>query len=845
MEDYNWLMVYFFLKIVPQIVLEVFLNTPTHCTIGFIVALFVSNSANAHASNSSQNQASPAQAAKILEYQLPATSCKKGAYQTPDLDFINQGVLEEGGVSIDAGSVSLVKSGASWFKDGVIIKQQNRLLKASRAKVIRKDGKIWQIQLFGPVSLYEPETLLKSDKATLNYQTGEGELSPLYYRMSFKSRNISLEDLTLFGQISAWGQASSLKRDGNDVFYLKSATISTCPPQALSWQIKAKDIVIDKKKGQGKVYKAWLSAFNQPLLYLPYWNFSLDDKRKSGFLVPRVSYRSVNGLEWMVPYYLNLAPNYDLTLMPHYFEKRGLMAKEQFRYLFPWGEGELKTSYLNQDNKYRDFLLDNNLLLPNTDLSRSEINWHHKGQWQNWQFHFDYGEVSDDYYPQDFSTSLNFSQSNQIKRKAEAIYDDEDWHFALKFQRFQTLHPINQSQMSEIYRLYPQIDIATWQPINETLMASLEGQFSQFDWASNNNGVPIGGRYYLKPGLSQHLSFKNIELVPMAKLNLRYYQLSHYNNANQTFSSAIPEFSLLASSHFWRNISLNHHLYNQTLTPKAYYLYVPYESQNNIPLFDTSETIFDYSQLFAANRFTGIDRIGDSHRLSVALESELYQDSNNQSLANVAAGLGFYFKDRKVLDCFNATTNCQMPENLPGSLSNQSNLTPFAVKAQFFLDRHWSVLSTGAYELNDDRVNNASLSLHYQNEDKKALDIGYGFLKYGENINLSSGYQNSANLSQIRLSFSQPVNERLKLSAGYNYNFGFSHEMGYFAALHYDSCCIASRFLAGRLFNTLSTSGQPKYNNVIYWQLLFKGLGNIGNGSLDGLMNEFARRPGL
>lgn len=46
----------------------------------------------------------------------------------------------------------------------------------------------------------------------------------------------------------------------------------------------------------------------------------------------------------------------------------------------------------------------------------------------------------------------------------------------------------------------------------------------------------------------------------------------------------------------------------QTLEPRIYYLYVPFEDQSELPDFDTSEFTFGFAQLFHSNRFTGADR---------------------------------------------------------------------------------------------------------------------------------------------------------------------------------------------------------------------------------------------
>ena len=79
--------------------------------------------------------------------------------------------------------------------------------------------------------------------------------------------------------------------------------------------------------------------------------------------------------------------------------------------------------------------------------------------------------------------------------------------------------------------------------------------------------------------------------------------------------------------------------YVQTLEPRAYYVYVPYEKQDMLPNFDTAQAPFSFTQMFMENRFFGNDRIGDANQVTLALTSRLLEaDSGSERLrASVAA----------------------------------------------------------------------------------------------------------------------------------------------------------------------------------------------------------------
>src|SRR6185436_1877957 len=55
-----------------------------------------------------------------------------------------------------------------------------------------------------------------------------------------------------------------------------------------------------------------------------------------------------------VPWYWNIAPNYDATFVPTYFSKRGGKLDSEFRYLTDLGHGTLETEYLPDDQEFGD-----------------------------------------------------------------------------------------------------------------------------------------------------------------------------------------------------------------------------------------------------------------------------------------------------------------------------------------------------------------------------------------------------------------------------------------------------------------------------------------------------------
>ena len=79
-----------------------------------------------------------------------------------------------------------------------------------------------------------------------------------------------------------------------------------------------------------------------PLEALPTFEFPLNDQRKSGLLPPYVGVTGKSGPEISLPYYLNLAPNYDATLTE--FSEGDVVTGKVVR-IDPLGRNSTNTKY--------------------------------------------------------------------------------------------------------------------------------------------------------------------------------------------------------------------------------------------------------------------------------------------------------------------------------------------------------------------------------------------------------------------------------------------------------------------------------------------------------------------
>jgi LPS-assembly protein len=114
------------------------------------------------------------------------------------------------------------------------------------------------------------------------------------------------------------GRGSAEKIDflDRDRYKLKDARYTTCPIDNDDWFLEVGELEIDRTREVATARHAKLNVLGTPILYTPWANFPLSDARKSGVLPPTFGTTESGGLEVLVPYYFNLAPNYDATLFP-------------------------------------------------------------------------------------------------------------------------------------------------------------------------------------------------------------------------------------------------------------------------------------------------------------------------------------------------------------------------------------------------------------------------------------------------------------------------------------------------------------------------------------------------
>jgi LPS-assembly protein len=114
--------------------------------------------------------------------------------------------------------------------------------------------------------------------------------------------------------------------------YTACAPCRDNPKKPPLWQVKGARVIHDQNEKMLYFENAQLEFFGVPMAYMPF--FSTPDptvKRKSGFLMPGYTSSTAFGFGVEVPYYWAIAPDYDATFSPRITSKQGLLMQAEFR----------------------------------------------------------------------------------------------------------------------------------------------------------------------------------------------------------------------------------------------------------------------------------------------------------------------------------------------------------------------------------------------------------------------------------------------------------------------------------------------------------------------------------
>jgi LPS-assembly protein len=647
----------------------------------------------------------------------------------------------------------------------------------------------------GNVHYRDQDYSVYSDTAFLNLDQDQGKL-----------RNAQF----IYGATPARGRAKLAERESKSLSHYIDAAYTTCAPGNQDWTLETGTLDIDRDEGVGTATNAWLEISGVPVAYVPYFEFPIDDRRKSGILNPVFGLTRNTGFDFTLPYYWNIAPEYDATIIPRVMTKRGLLLGGEFRYLSESFSGRFDGQIIPYDTsaeKTRGALsFVNHAQFTPALTSNLDLNW-----------------ISDDDYLNEIGSTIALTNFSHIRSTANLQYHNPAVGIFAQLENYQTIDPAI-PPAARPYRRLPQILVTSARNILDTDgLASFRGEQVYFQ----RSNTVTSHRTNLKPDLSWPIETTSGFITPKVALDFtQYFLQSQAVGAPDSISRVLPLVSLDSGLFLEREFDFAGSELIQTLEPRMYYLYVPRNNQDDIPLFDTSEFDFTILQLFRDNRFNSADRIGDANQLSVALTSRILEPRTGIQRLEGTLGTIAYFQDR----------NVQLSPSIAPDTDPTSSLV---AELNGVITNDLSFRSGLQWNPYAGRLTRGLATLHYQDEENRILNLSYRYRLDPRIAQLTPGIvqqlpPGTLNVDQADGSVRWPLFAGLAGIGRMQYSFPDGKILESFLGFEKESCCWRFRIIGRYWIQTIETTsgvvaGTGKANTGIFAQLEFKGFASFGD----------------
>ncbi|MHB1494734.1 MAG: LPS-assembly protein LptD [Acidithiobacillus sp.] len=583
------------------------------------------------------------------------------------------------------------------------------------------------------------------------------------------------------------GHAESGRELSKGHYQLNEACYTTCDGEKPAWQLWSSRIDLNQNDNYVSTTNTTIDVFGLPVFWTPYLSFPL--KRHSGFLAPSVGSSTINGFYLGIPYYFDIARNMDDTLTVNYFARRGVMLLNEFRYLEPNYSGKL---YLD--------------MLPSDQLTHKNIwaiSWqHNQNLGDGFNFNVDYNQVSYKNFLSDFGGTAGFSSSfvggignaPYITSSGGLYYNNAHISAGATLQAYQELAPGGAAPYSQLPYLFAD---GYWRV----------GRTGYFDWHSSFNyfsasAGPIGQRLDLTPTLGWRFSRGWGFLEPQARLYYSHYQIQRNAPYARAINRTLPALSLKGGLNFVRYGSDGS---TALLQPLFKYTYIPLQAQSGIPIFDASQPYQNFPMIFEDNSlYSGNDRINAANQVALGLRGTWLTPSGRQ-LWQAAVGQIRYFNQRQI--------------NLAGDIVPQNQQSNYFFEGQYAPLPDINLLASSQVNAQQRNLERLNLRAQWLPGPQRVINLDYRFTR---------GFVN-----QTGISGAWPIYKRWQVLGSYQYDVTDHKPLEELVGMGYDGGCWATRMM---VYHQILLGGQS--NNVVYLEIVLRGLTSLGNAS-NGLLSQY------
>ena len=628
--------------------------------------------------------------------------------------------------------------------------------------------------------------------------------------------------------------ADSAERISGNLTILKNGVYTACeackenPSKPPLWQIRAQKVIIDKDAGEVSYEKASFELFGKPIAYLRYFSHADPSiKRKSGFLIPSIMHSEHLGYGVTTSYFFNLAPNYDLTLATSYYSNQGFLGSAEWRHRTQSGTYNLTIAGINQqeseafDPGTYDSTNDKRHALQTS--GRYEIN-------SKWVFGWQYLLQSDRNFARTykvtsqtqrevtnniFLTGLN--DTNYFDIRAQRILLQQSNILNTRQELQAKLSPIIDhnyifdgpvagGQLSYNFNLI-NVDREGHDIANSDRLPSLAQDERHYgiagehtrasadvEWKANivtNSGLMITPSLHGQvDGLWSDTDDLNTQFNPLM--------------SNDSLYRAMPTAGLEIRYPLIANSGIASHI----IEPIAQVFASTDETHiGEFPNEDAQSTVFDTTNLFSRNKFSGYDRLEGGIRANVGFRYAASFNSGNS--IDVMAGQSFHLGGQNSF-----ATRDVVNAGIESGL--ETKVSDYVASAQFNSTSGFSLRTAGRFDEKTFEIRHGEVGAAYRSEDLSA-SVRYGFSQAQPN------YGFKTDRHEIATSGSVKFLEYWRAFGGITYDLETSSIVSDSIGIAYDDSCFS--FSVAYKENRSRFTGD-QVNQSINFKLGFRTIGN-------------------
>lgn len=481
----------------------------------------------------------------------------------------------------------------------------------------------------GNAVLKDPNgNIIRADRYTLTDDFRDGFVESLNVLSKDQTKITADRATRREGQITEYrnGKFTPCKSDGST------------PPL---WCISAATVVHDEAAQTLTYQDATFEMFGYPIGYLPYFQHPDPSvKRRSGFLMPEYGTSSTLGYGVEIPYYFVLAPNMDFTFHPQYWSRQGVLWQGDFRHKLSNGEYSVKLAGIEQGTGVTD-----GRAVDPTDGWRGSVVT--KGQFSLsswWKFGWDATIESDDTFRRFYKLD-SILLSDRVNQMYLTGLSDRNY-FSAKLYQFGGLL-LSDTARAESY-VHPIIDYnyIAGQPVlgGELSFKANAVSFSRSDATSTGKFQTLQRATAEVNWRRKMIDQLGITYTPFGQVRGDVFDAENFVDpstgnivAQDSGARGIASGGVTVSYPWVANTAGASHIVEpigQIIVRQASV------TQRQLPDEDAKSLIFDDTNLFEIQKFSGYDRIETGTRANVGVQYTF--QANNGGYARVLAGQSYH-----------------------------------------------------------------------------------------------------------------------------------------------------------------------------------------------------------